>query len=71
MKRKVTCLIAVSAQIVAALLFLICALLYLPFALVAEVIRAGIRKIVGKTEEASHEPSISVSPASLTTNHRE
>ena len=71
MKRKVTCLAAVSAQIVAGLLFLLCALLYLPLALVAKVMRAGVRKIVGKTKEASHEPSISVSPVSLTTNHPE
>lgn len=71
MKRKVTCLMAVLAQIVAGLLFLLCALLYLPLALVAKVIRTGIRKIAGKTEEASHEPSISASPVSLTSNHPE
>lgn len=68
MKRKVTCLVAVAAQIVAGLSFLLCALLYLPLALVAKVLRAGIQKIVGKTEE---EPAISVSPISLTTSHHE
>ena len=71
MKRKVTYMVAVSAQIVAGLLLLLCALLYLPLALVASAIRAGARKVVGRTAETSQEPGISVSTASLTSNHRE
>lgn len=71
MKRKVTCLITVSAQIVAGLLFLLCALLYLPLALIASVVWAAIRKIGGRANAASHETPNSASPVSLIANHPE
>ena len=68
MKRKVTCLLAVAAQIVAGLLLVLCALLYLPLALVASAIRAGLQKVAGHTNAASHETAVHSSPVSLTAN---
>ena len=69
MKRKVTCLLAVAAQIVAGLLLVLGALLYLPLAMVVSAIRAGLQKMAGKTSAASHESAINSSPVSLTANH--